>query len=216
MDPYESIQSPMSNKSYHKTSRLKSFVIFCVVPFALAAHIAIGYLAGTQYQWPLVECVFIAASLMVLLRMWARERFLTRWLGFLNVISWVLAGVFLWWTQIYSSYSGGNSTLQIGDYLTNVPNIFDSKEIEPQRYLQSEKNNVNLLPGLSPFSDSEPKGPLLNAEGNGHRDIVNDDPVTTSSFKNPLTLKSLSQSEPESASISSHKATLFVFLRGWW
>jgi len=203
----------MRKKSSHKKIPIvRSLIIFCVIPFALVAHIVIGLLAGSQHKWPLIESFFILASLVVLLRMWINNRLLFGWLGFLNVSGWGLAAVFLWWTQIYSSYPEEHPNLRIGDYLTNVPIDLAKKEIYPEFPL-SAGNNEKSFPGLSVIPETRHKDLSLGDHGNA-QDLLNDND-TSLDLEDPIR-NSLSFRERESTLPSSRKATLFVFLRGWW
>lgn len=153
----------MRNQHHNKVSTIKSMIIFSAIPFAFIAHIAIGFLLGSQNQWPLTEIVIISASLVLLFRSWLKSSSRIGWMFFLNVCAWLLAAVFLWWTQIYSAFPTTKSNLAIGDYLKFAPNNFDNKSFNLDSALSSEKNQKSL-------TDNE----CLN------------------------------------------KATLFVFVRGWW
>ena len=142
---------------------IKSMIIFCGIPFAFIAHIAIGFLLGTQNQWPLTEIVIMSASLVLLLRSWLKSSSRIGWIFFLNVCAWLLTAVFLWWTQIYSAFPNTKPNLAIGDYLKFEPNNFTNKSFDLDAALSSETNQNSL-----------PDNECIN------------------------------------------KATLFVFVRGWW
>ena len=148
----------MPKQGPRKVSRIKSFALLCVILFAFLCHVGFGFLLGGQNQWPLVEIVIMSASLLVIFRWWLKSRVFFGWLGFVNFCGWVLMGLFLWWTQIYSSYSESHANLVKGDYLPHVINGFDDPSFQ---HLTRDRDR-------------------------------------------------------EYPSISSNKATLFVFIRGWW
>jgi len=203
------MQFMMHNQNQNKVPRVKSFVIFGVIPFAFIAHIAIGFLAGTQKQWPLIEIIAISAALFVLFRMWIRSRSILGWLGLMNFSAWFLTGVFLWWTQIYSSYPAANSNLRIGDFLSNGPNDFDQIVID-QKLAPSNGETEKPRSGFSRTLPSNEKDLTIDEFSPNNGLKVN------SKYDVPSSQLSLSEIDRESALTSSYQATLFVFLRGWW
>lgn len=134
----------MKNQRYNKVSRIKSFIIFCAIPFAFIYHISIGFLLGSQNKWPLIEFVIITASLVLLFRLWLKSRYRIGWMFLMNISSWFLAAVFLWWTQIYSSFPQSKANLSIGDYLKIAPNVFDKKSFDLDYSPPSEKSEKSF------------------------------------------------------------------------
>jgi hypothetical protein len=92
----------------------RALVAFSLIPIAMWVHAELATRFGWYQKWPVAELVVMAASVIVLLRMWLRIRPASIPLIALNVMAWLLVGFFLWWTQIYSSYAKMDTTVAIG------------------------------------------------------------------------------------------------------
>lgn len=92
----------------------RALVAFSLIPLAMWAHAEMAMRLGWYQKWPFAELVVMAASVIVLLRMWLRIRPVKKRLIALNVMAWLLVGFFLWWTQIYSSYAKVERPVAIG------------------------------------------------------------------------------------------------------
>ena len=93
---------------------VRALVAFSLIPIALLAHMLVARYLGWYEKVPIVELVVMAASVIVLARMWIRSRPVKKGLVVLNVTAWILVGFFVWWTQIYSSYAKMDPAVAVG------------------------------------------------------------------------------------------------------
>ena len=91
----------------------RALTAFMLIPIAMLLHAFAAWKLGWFEQWPLWALVMIAAAVIVLLRMLIRLRPLRKGLLALNIAAWVLAGFFLWWTQVYSAYGEMQPTVPV-------------------------------------------------------------------------------------------------------
>lgn len=92
----------------------RALVAFSLIPIAMLAHAELGRRVGWYHKVPIVELVVMAASVIVLARMWMRTRPVKKGLIVLNVTAWILSGFFVWWTQIYSSFAKMDPAVAVG------------------------------------------------------------------------------------------------------
>lgn len=196
---------------------VKAFFIFLFIPLAFAAHILFGMIHGSSQQWPVVELICICAALVVLFRMWRKARGSRRWIVIMNFFGWFFASAFLWWTQIYSSYPPVSPKLKVGEYLSGFPHVAQHQVIKPAAEHDIKKTK-NPLPEKFRRNANEDEEVFLDASGNSFELIPSStapEHIPATKTASPISIPVADQASQLSPK-SSSKATLYVFLRGWW
>ena len=81
---------------------MKAFLIFLIIPVAMGVYTVLATKFAYSARYPLVTYAFVAAALIGLL-LTVRSSF--SWGGVVwNVLGWVLALGFAYWTLVFSNY----------------------------------------------------------------------------------------------------------------
>ena len=86
---------------------MKAILIFLLIPVAMFMHTVFATKLGVYSKWPVgaLSVMVVALGMLAWLLVkagWNPPKF---GLIAINVLAWGAVGVFLWWTQVYSSYA---------------------------------------------------------------------------------------------------------------
>ncbi len=193
--------------------------MFAVIPLACIAHIIWGLFFGGRQQWPVVEMVLITAAVISLLRMLVVKPFRYGLLT-LNIFAWLLAGGFLWWTQVYSSYPKMNAKISVGE---NIAGRFSSFETTAVSGLRAAPVNdgdrpSEMAPAPIKIELALPEEEEIFLDASGKSFHLTPAPVTAQE-KITSTVPARSGGAialRQAPFLDQSAATLVVFFRGWW
>ena len=209
----------MKQQGPHERHRSRSVMVFLLIPLSCIAHVAHGWMFGSQQQWPVIELIVICASLIVLMRIFRSAEKPRPWLLSLNLAGWLIGVGFLWWTQIYSSYPQQTFKLSIGAQIVGLtPPVKRDKPAQvadPDKVRKgfSKKSKLQELQLVAPQDEET----FLDASGKSFQ--LSPSPVPTKKIQpapdSPIKSALLRNTKP-APFLSTSSATLLVFLRGWW
>ena len=209
----------MKQQGPHERHRSRSVMVFLLIPLSCIAHVAYGWMFGGQKQWPVIELIVICASLIVLMRIFRSAETSRAWLFSLNAAGWLIGAGFLWWTQIYSSYSQPTPKLSIGAQVVGLssPGNRDEPSQVAEPVEERQGSSKKKVPPVFQLAVPQDEEIFLDASGKPFQLSPSPTPPKKIPPVADPAAKSVAVHTAKSAPfLSTSPATLLVFLRGWW